>query len=180
MKINLNLLVIKIVHIVGSIMVLLQFKFINLTDDEQQLISAFNTWLCDVVFNKIYTKINRKKVSLRLNYILNDVRWIQWQNNKYNITTKDIFMTIYNSLCCVRGRNNLYKLQINGNVLIPYSMTSIDRLVRFINYGDTKFRATGIFTRLENEFNHKMLNSMWQLFLLKNGINGTNSKIIAR
>ena len=85
MKINLNLLVIKIVHIVGSIMVLLQFKFINLTDDEQQLISAFNTWLCDVVFNKIYTKINRKKVSLRLNYILNDVRWIQWQNNKYNI-----------------------------------------------------------------------------------------------
>lgn len=144
------------------------------------MIPSFNNWLCDVIFSKLNTKINRKKISLRLNYILDSVDWVTWKKDKYNLTVSEIVNAIYSSLMCEEYKNNLYQLRINTNVLIPHSVTSIDRLIRFINYGDNKQRATGIFSNLEHEFNHKELNNLWQLYLLKSGLGMTDSTIIAR
>ena len=102
------------------------------------------------------------------------------KSDKYNLSVSAIMRAIRDSIDIEQQRDNMWKIQINPNVLIPYSNTSIDRLIRFINYGDNKQRATGMFTNLEREFNHKELNSMWQLFILRNLGSMSQAKIISR
>ena len=161
-------------------MMILQFQILNTTYEEQDQVKEFCYWLCSVLYSKIDTKINRRKISLRINYILEQVTWVKWNSDKYNLSVSAIMRAIRDSIDIEQQRDNMWKIQINPNVLIPYSNTSIDRLIRFINYGDNKQRATGIFTNLEREFNHKELNSMWQLFILRNLGSMSQAKIISR
>lgn len=161
-------------------MMILQYQFIEITPEERLEIPEFNAWLCDVIYSRLNTKINRKKIGLRLNYILENVPWVTWKKDKYNLTISELMGAIHDSLICEEYKNNLYQLRIDTNILIPHSVTSVDRLIRFINYGDNKQRATGMFSNLEHEFNHKELNNLWQLYLLKNGVGMTDSTIIAR
>jgi hypothetical protein len=88
--------------------------------------------------------------------------------------------TIRYALTYKQHRENKWCLAINDSMLIPHSNTSIDRLVRFINYGDNNQRATGMFTKLEHEINHKELNHLWQLFTIKSLGCMSQAKIIAR
>ena len=162
------------------LMMLLQFQFTNTTEDERNLIPSFCNWLCRIIYTKIDTKINRKKVSLRLNYILDKVDWINWDKNKYSLSTTEIFNAISNSFTYEQYKNNLWKINIDSNVLIPHSYTSIDRLIRFLNYGDNKQRGTGMFSNMEQEFNHIFLNNMWSIYCVKYLGRMTESKIIAR
>ena len=130
-------------------MMILQFQMLNTTDEEQDLVKDFCYWLCNVVYNKIDTKINRRKISLRINYILEQVTWVKWNSDKYNLSVSAIMRAIRDSIDIEQQRNNMWKIQINPNVLIPYS-------------------------------NHKELNSMWQLFILRNLGSMSQAKIISR
>lgn len=162
-------------------MVILQFQFSGLSDDEREIIPEYCDYLKEVVLAKLNTKINRKKISLRLKYIEEEATWIDWvKNKKYNITVQDIIDSIYEAIIVVPYKNNLWKLEVNSNVCIPNSYTSIDRLIRFLNYGDLKCRATGIFTNIENEYNHKQLNAIWNYQTLKLLGHPSESKIIAK
>ena len=161
-------------------MMLLQFQFTNTTQEEREVIPDFCEWLCDILFSKINTKINRKKISLRLNYILEQVNWINWGKNKYSLSTSDIIDAIYESITYKQYKDNIWKIFIDTNILIPYSYTSIDRLIRFINYGDNKQRGTGIFPGLEQDYNFKQLNGLWEIYCMKNLNSSTDVKIITR
>lgn len=161
-------------------MVIIQFQFTNTTDEEQELIPDFCNWLCSILYSKIDTKINRKKIYLRLDYLLNQANWINWGKDKDNITTSEIMTAIYDSMTYQQHKDNNWKICINTSVLIPHSFTSIDRLIRFINYGDNFQRATGIFTNLEREYNHNKLNTLWNIFTLKQLSGMSNAKIISR
>ncbi len=161
-------------------MMIIQFQFTNTTDDEQELIPYFCDWLSSVLYSNIDTKINRKKISLRLDYIINKAQWINWNSDKYNITVSEIMSAIRDSITYEQYRNNTWKMIINPNILIPRSNTSIDRLVRFLNFGDNVQRATGIFTNLEREYNHSKLNILWNMYVLKHLGGMSNAKIISR
>lgn len=148
-------------------MVLLQFQFTNTEEDDTEMIPDF----CDLVINQLFehinTSINRRKIGLRLNYLLNEVPWVDWdKSRKYNTSVQDIMNTIGDSLVAVPYKDNLWKIQIDTSLVIPNSYTSIERLIRYLNYGDLKSRATGIFTGLEKKFNHKKLNAMWKYFCM--------------
>jgi len=160
-------------------MMILQFQFTNLEDNEKEIIPDFCEFLKDLMLAKLNTKINRKKISLRLKYIEEEAKWINWDNNKkYNTSVTDIIESISQSIIAVPYKNNLWKIEIDGNVLIPNSFTSIDRLARFLNYGDIKCRATGIFTNLEHEYRHQKLNAIWNYFIVKElGYNPTSNII---
>ena len=161
-------------------MMIIQFQFTNTTDDEQELIPYFCDWLCSILYSNIDTKINRRKIDLRLDYIIEKAQWVNWGADKYNLTVSEIMYAIHNSITYKQYRNNNWKIIINPNILIPHSTTSIDRLVRFLNYGDNFQRATGIFTNLEREYNHNRLNTLWNMFVLKNLGGMSNAKIISR
>lgn len=161
-------------------MMIIQFQFTHTTDDEQELIPYFCDWLSSVLYSNIDTKINRKKISLRLDYIINKAQWINWNNDKYNITVSEIMSAIHDSITYEQYRNNTWKMIINPNILIPHSNTSIDRLVRFLNFGDNVQRATGIFTNLEREYNYSKLNILWNMYVLKHLGGMSNAKIISR
>ena len=161
-------------------MMIIQFQLTNTSEEEQQLVPDFCEWLDNIIYSDIDTKINRKKISLRLNYILDKVTWVNWHNDKYNLSTPEIMEAIAMGLSYEQYKDNIWKVQINPNILIPHSDTSIDRLIRFLNYGDAKQRATGIFSNLEREYNHKRLNSLWQMFVVKELGTMTQAKIISR
>lgn len=162
------------------LMLILQFQFTNTTDEEQDIIPDFCMWLCAILFSQINTKINRKKIGLRLDYILEKATWVNWNSDKYNLTVSEIMERIYDSLTYEQQRYNKWKIIINQNILIPYSNTSIDRLVRFINYGDNFQRATGMFTNLEKEYNHSKLHTLWNMYVLKELGTTSQAKIITK
>lgn len=162
------------------LMNIIQFQFTNTTDDEQDLIPSFCDWLGSILYSNIDTKINRRKIDLRLNYIIDEAQWINWTNDKYNLTVSEIMYAIQDSITYKQYKDNIWKIIINPNILIPHSYTSIDRLVRFLNYGDNIQRATGIFTNLEREYNFNKLNTLWNMFILRNLGGMSNTKIITR
>lgn len=149
-------------------MMILQFQFTNLQEDEKEIIPDFCEFLKSLMLAKLNTKINRKKISLRLKYIEEEAKWINWDNNrKYNTSVQDIIETIMKAIIAVPYKNNLWKIEVDANVLIPDSYTSIDRLIRFLNYGDIKCKATGMFTNLEHEYKHQKLNAMWNYYIMR-------------
>lgn len=160
-------------------MMLVQMQFVDISETERDLIPHFCEWLCNIIFSNINNKINRKKVSLRLKYILDEVNWIHWNSDKYSLSVAEIFEAIAKSIDFESYQNNTWKIIINPNVLIPYSNTSIERLVRFINFGDMKQRATGMFN-VEHKYNHKELNVLWKIYISRNMGVLTTSKIISR
>ena len=149
-------------------MMILQFQFTNLDEKEKEIIPDFCEFVKNLMLAKLNTKINRKKISLRLKYMEEEARWINWNNNKkYSTSVEDIINSIMESIVAVPYKNNLWKIEVNSNELIPNSYTSIDRLIRFLNYGDTKYKATGIFTNLEHEYRHQKLNAIWNYFIMR-------------
>ena len=76
-------------------MLILQFQFTNVRDDELNIIPEFVEWISDQIFQYINTSINRKKIQLRINYLY-QVKWIDWINTKY-IDTQSIMEAIYDS-----------------------------------------------------------------------------------
>lgn len=162
------------------LMLILQYQFTEFTTEEYEEIPIFNTWLCDAIFSKINTKVNRRKIELRLNYLLDTVDWIDWKKSKYDITVSELMNAIRQSIIWQKKRKNIYNIIIDTNILIPHSYTSIEKFIKFLEYGDIKHKATGIISTLENDFNHTELLSMWQMLLYKDGLGITNSKIIAR
>lgn len=160
-------------------MVILQFQFTDLTDNEQEIIPDFCKFLKYLMLAKLNTKINRKKISLRLKYIIEEASWVKWDNNKkYNTDLNDVIDAIMKSIVAVPYKNNIWKIEVNSNILIPNSYTSIDRLIRFLNYGDTKCKATGMFTNLEHEYNYKKLCSIWTFYVMNELGSTTSAKII--
>lgn len=156
---------------------ILQFQVTNTTEKELDIVDDFCYWLCDQIFEYINTKINRKKIQLRLNYLY-QVPWIEWSNKKY-IDTQSIMSAIYNSLMCEEHKNNTFVIKIDMNVTIPNTYTSIDRLIRFINYGDNKCKPTGIFTNLQHDFKHNRLNTLWKIYTTNRLGYISEAKIIA-
>ena len=143
---------------------LLQFQFTQFgSEEEYEIIPDFCEWLGNQMFEYINTKINRKKIELRINYLYK-VPWIKWATKSSYIDVEMIMKAIYQSITFEEYRNNLWKINIDENVLIPNTYTSISRLVRFINYGDNKTRATGMFTNLVHKFNHMTLNNLWRIY----------------
>ena len=138
-------------------MMLIQFQFMDIDEDDLEAIKQ--------IINTIDTKINRLKINARLSYIINKVSWINWNgSNRYNTTADDLMNAIKDSIIATEYKNNLWKIEIDSTKLIPNSSTSIDRFIRFLNYGDSYTRATGIFTKLEKDFNHIKLMSLWKYF----------------
>lgn len=127
-----------------------------------ELLDEFNEWLCEQMYMYLNTYINRKKIQLRINYLYK-AKWIKWRT-KY-IDTEMIMQAIRESITYEKYKNNVVRINTDMNVLIPNTNTSIDRLIRFLNFGDEKINATGMVTALTNKFSYKYLNNLWGYFI---------------
>lgn len=144
-------------------MLIRQFQFTNITAEELEVIPDFCEFLCQQMFERIDTKINRRKIQLRINYLYK-VPWIEWKRNEV-IGVTDIMKGIFDSFSYDEYKNNTWKIFTNSNVCIPNTYTLMDRLIRFLDFGDMKFPATGIFSTLKKHYDAKKLNSIWQIFV---------------
>ena len=143
---------------------ILQFQLEEITEEEYNLIPKFCKLLSDMIFTEINTSIVKLKIQLRIPYLYK-VPWINWKIK--NITTKEILNTIYDSFTYSELKNNTFKLNINTQNLIPQTTTSIDRLIRFLDYGDLNYKGIGFLTVMEHKYNAKQLNSLWKLCVIK-------------
>lgn len=153
-------------------MVIFQIKFTDVSEEEQILIPDFIQELASVYITKLRTKINRKKIKLRLNYIKEEADWMNWLPNlKYNTSVDDIIEAISKSFTVKQYKDNTWKLEASSAILIPNSITPIARFMRFFNYGDSKYHATGFFTNMISELHGSKINLYWNLYLRNVGIN---------
>lgn len=143
---------------------ILQFQLEEFTEEEYNLIPKFCKLLSDMIFVEINTRIIKLKIQLRIPYLYK-VPWINWKIK--NITTKQILDTIYNSFTYSEHRNNVFILNIDTQTLIPNTTTSIDRLIRFLDYGDLNYKGLSFITTMEHKYNAKQLNSLWKLCVIK-------------
>ena len=159
-------------------MLIKQIQFTNCTEEELELIPDFLEWLIDNMYAKLNTKINRRKIQLRIKYLL-QVPWIRW-NKKTDITdTQTIMQCIYDSFSYEEQNHGLWVLTTNSNIILPNTSTSFDRIIRFIEYGDMKFNATGMFNKLKKEYDYYKINNLWKTFILtKYQIGITDSKLL--
>lgn len=158
-------------------MLILQFQFTNVRDDELNIIPEFIEWISDQIFQYINTSINRKKIQLRINYLY-QVKWIDWINTRY-IDTQSIMEAIYDSFTYKQRKDNTWIIEIDNNIRIPNTYASIGKLIRFLNSGDINLKGTGMFTAASKHFNHKKLNNLWQIFAMRTLGSMTKVKIIA-
>ena len=158
-------------------MLIKQIQFTNCTEEELELIPDFLEWLIDNIYSNLNTKINRKKIQLRLKY-LSTVSWIHWTSENYT-DTQTIMECIYDSFSYEEEQNGKWVLTTNSNVILSHTSTSIDRIIRFLEYGDIKFNATGMFNKIKNEYKFHKINNLWRMFLLtKYQIGITDSKLL--
>lgn len=146
-------------------MLILQFQCTEFCEKELQLVPEFCEFLIQNISSKLGNKIIRKKIDLRLKYIQEKVDWIQWdKSKKYETTASDLIRAVVDSLVAVPYKDNVWKIETDLNTLIPNSYTPVERFIRFLNYGDNTVKATGIFTKLENEFDHNRIMKLWRFY----------------
>lgn len=90
---------------------------------------------------------------MRINYLY-QVKWIDWINTKY-IDTQSIMEAIYDSFIYKQRKDNTWIIEIDNNIKIPNTYTSIGKLIRFLNSGDINLKGTGMFIAASKHFNHK-------------------------
>lgn len=162
-------------------MMILQYQFTNIDEDDKDIMADFGKFIIQRILETINTKINRKKIGLRLKYMIEEAQWINWYGSKkYDTSVQDLMQAIADSFRAVPYKDNLWKIEIDQTVLIPNSSTTIDRFIRFLNYGDINNRATGIFTKIENNFNHNKLMTLWQFYNFSYFGGMSSAKIIAK
>lgn len=148
---------------------ILQFQILNTTEQEAKLIPSFCNWLCDQMYEYINNKINRRKISLRIP-MLYKANWIQWKNKQSVIGVSDIMEAIHKSFNCESYKQNIWKINTDTSLLIPNTNTFMDRLIRFIEFGDNKTFGTGMFTGLKKYFTSARLNTMWRVYKTLNNL----------
>lgn len=158
-------------------MLIKQIQFTNCTEEELELIPDFMEWLIDSIYSYMNNKINRRKIQLRLKY-LSTVPWIHWTSENYT-DVQTIMENIYESFTYEEQQYGKWVLTTNSNIVLPHTSTSIDRIIRFLEYGDMKFNATGMFNKIKNEYKFHKVNNLWRMFLLsKYQIGITESKLL--
>lgn len=158
-------------------MMICQFQFPGTqTEQELEIIPDFCYWICDHIYTRLNTKINRRKIQLRINYLYT-VPWMKWSSQKY-IDEDIILNTIHKALYCEQYRYNIWRIRINKDILVPNTNTSIDTLVRFLEYGDRNVKAMGMFTKLRIHFIHKKLNILYKIYCNNRLGYYTNTNII--
>ena len=158
-------------------MLIKQIQFTNCTEEELELIPDFMEWLIDSIYSYMNNKINRRKIQLRLKY-LSTVPWIHWTGENYT-DVQTIMENIYESFTYEEQQYGKWLLTTNSNIVLPHTSTSIDRIIRFLEYGDIKFNATGMFNKIKNEYKFHKVNNLWRMFLLsKYQIGITESKLL--
>ena len=142
-------------------------QFVGSEDEEElDLIPEYCEWLCEQIYARINTDINRRKIQVRFNYLYK-VSWLHWVN-KRTLNVNSIMNTVRNSLIYEQHRKGIWRIKLNTNVLIPNTYTPMDRLFRFLEYGDNNIKAIGMIAKVRKHFNSQNLMSLWKLFSMEN------------
>lgn len=162
-------------------MIIIQFQVINTDEDELKLVPDFCKWLQDtIIINYIDNYNIENKIKVRLDH-LQEVNWIKWKNNKkYKLNSNIILDTILNNIKCYKYKDNIYKIETNTDIVIPNTHTSIDRLVRFLNSGDSETPATDFITQIQHKLNFSQLNALWKLFITNELGYYTDSRLVTQ
>ena len=76
-------------------MVILQYQFTNIDEQDVSVMDGFGEFVIQRILETINTKINRKKISIRLKYMIEEAHWINWYGSKrYNTSVQDLIQAI--------------------------------------------------------------------------------------
>lgn len=71
------------------------------------------------------------------------------------------------------------KYGTDNHIILKNTNTVIDRIIRFLEFGDNNYLGTGMFNNLKNYYNTSNLNSYYKLYCMDKLGYITNTKIIS-
>lgn len=132
---------------------IVQFKLEGIDEREHNLVPEFCRMIQECIYTDLNTYSNRAKIEMRIPYLYK-CDWIIWYKKQINIQT--VLKLIFNSIEYKEYKNNRFTLYINETNKIPNTNTYINRLIRFLEYGDTHYKGLGLFTMLEHRYNRNI------------------------
>lgn len=154
-----------------------QIQFLNCTDEEYDKIPSFLEFLINQIIVKLDSVNNRKKIDIRLKYIESQ-SWFKWIKRE-KLNTHDLMNNLEKVLDYEHLDRNIWIVKTNVNIYYPGTLTLIDTILRFLEFGDRKYPGIGIINKINKEYNYEKINNIWKLFLLSSyGIGITDSELI--
>lgn len=148
-------------------MLLLEYRLAKVSSNQLEYIQGFNQYLINNIYdNIINTKFIRTKIMIRLKNIDKKVNWIRWTNNIKSINIDDLMNLIKNNIEVKAYKNNIYKIIIDKYVLIPNTLTPLERLLRYIEFGDTKTKGIGLLNYIKQQYTFNTINSLFSMYML--------------
>ena len=136
-------------------------------DEELKLIGKFNEQLIQYITDMIDIKQLTRLLLLRRNYIVDEATWIEWRTSKPNLNVKEIASLILEAFKVEKDNKGRFNLTLDNKIMIPYTNTSLARLVRFLNVGDNKIKGTGFLSNILIKLNNFKINELWQSFIFQ-------------
>lgn len=148
-------------------MILLEYRLAKVSSNQLEYIQGFNQYLINNIYdNIINTKFTRTKIMIRLKNIDKKVNWIRWTNNIKSIDIDDLMDLIKNNIEVKAYKNNIYKIIIDKYVLIPNTLTPLERLLRYIEFGDTKTKGIRLLNYIKQQYTFNTINSLFSMYML--------------
>lgn len=148
-------------------MILLEYRLAKVSSSQLEYIQGFNQYLINNIYdNIINTKFTRTKIMIRLKNIDKKVNWIRWTNNIKSIDIDDLMDLIKNNIEVKAYKNNIYKIIIDKYVLIPNTLTPLERLLRYIEFGDTKTKGIRLLNYIKQQYTFNTINSLFSMYML--------------
>lgn len=161
-------------------MIVIQFQVTDANEEELNLVPKFCKWLQKNIINNYIYAYNEKRIKSRLDLVQN-ATWVKWKGNRrQKLEYKNIIELIVKSFVIKTYKDEVYKIETSDNVLIPGTVTSLDRLIRYLNSGDSTTPATDIITGLQHKLNYTQLNGYWRMYILQYLGDITDSHLITQ
>lgn len=141
----------------------LEFELIKVDSEVAEIIPDFCDLLLTDIKDAMYDNINLSKAEDREEELIN-ANWIKWIDKPDHINMTKLCQFISNNLVIKKRKDNCYIIEIDKNVNMTNTRTSIDKVVRFLNSGNESKSPMYFMTRTFREYRTK-IKSYWKSYL---------------
>ena len=138
---------------------------LNTVDEfENSIKDDFCQYLLKDIRDNILASVNMLKFQHKAVDILNtDI--IQWNRKPANINMVYVLKLVVNNIVLIKGNKDDYMISINKKKLFPYSKTSLDVVVRYLDKGDLKDSPTLFVSNVFNKYTQEKIDDMWKEYI---------------
>lgn len=141
----------------------IEFQLIGNNKEEIELMDEFCMFLVREIRKDILNSISMEKLQSKEKDILN-ASWIKWYDKPRKINMVKLLKFILRYIRYKERKRHRYLIDINPNVLMPYSKNPIEQIARFIDRGNERSLGSNLFNKVFMKYRLSISN-YWKSFV---------------